>query len=219
MRPARDTKRIFSMTAEDVIRHFTRSDGSYLFARWGRRIVPIVFGVEDATLQVIKGACEAVTALAGHQMAETDPELGANLMWFFCKDWDELLGVPNLEQLVPDLSQLVARSKDADANQYRIFRFDSHNAIRAAFVFIRMDAHLERAPADALALSQMLQVILLWSDKAFMDRSALLRDPDTGHTILRPEIAAIVRAGYDLTLPATADDPSHGMRLGARVPC
>ena len=63
---------------------FTRADGSYLFARWGRPIVPVVFGVDDATLAVIKGAFEAVVALAGHRMAETDPELGANLMVFFC---------------------------------------------------------------------------------------------------------------------------------------
>lgn len=205
------------MTPEDVTAHFMRSDGSYLFARWGRPIVPIVFGVEEATLQVIKGACEAMVALAGHKMAETDAELGANLMWFFCRDWDELLGVPNLDQLVPDLAPLAHKLKEAEANQYRIFRFDDANAIRAAFVFIRMDEHLSDVPADALALSQMAQVILLWSDTAFTDRSALLRDPETGHTILRPEIAAIVRASYDLNLPATSDDPSHGLRLGARV--
>ena len=34
---------------------FTRHDGGYLFARWGRPIVPVVFGVDDATLSVVKG--------------------------------------------------------------------------------------------------------------------------------------------------------------------
>ena len=52
---------------------FTRGDGSYLFARWGRPMVPVVFGVEDATLPVIKGAFEAVVTLAGHRMEETRP--------------------------------------------------------------------------------------------------------------------------------------------------
>ncbi|MEM9716766.1 MAG: hypothetical protein AAF826_09640 [Pseudomonadota bacterium] len=205
------------MTPEAVADHFTRADGSYLFARWGRPIVPIVFGVEEQTLQVIKGACEAMVALAGHQMDEADTELGANLMWFFCRDWDELLDVPNLDQLVAGLDGLVTRLKEADSNQYRVFRFDDQNAIRAAFVFIRMDEHLSEVPADALALNQMVQVILLWSDTAFTDRSPLLRDPETNATILQPDIAAIVRAGYDLSMPAYATDPAHGLRLAARV--
>lgn len=101
------------MTHDDIARLFTRSDGSYLFARWGRPIAPIVFGVEDATLEVVKGALEAVVTLAGHQMAETDPELGSNLMFFFFRDWDELLEVPDLDRLVPDLAPLVARLKGA----------------------------------------------------------------------------------------------------------
>ena len=123
------------MTGEDVEALFTRADGSYLFARWGRPIVPVVFGVEDATLRVVKGALEAVVALAGHRMAETDPELGANLMVFFFRDWAELPQVPNLDRLVPDLGPLCARLEEAEANQYRIFRFDAAGAIRAAFVF------------------------------------------------------------------------------------
>ena len=71
------------MAPEEVEALFTRSSGEYLFARWGRPIAPVVFGVEEATLQVVKGALEAVVALAGHQLAETDPELGSNLMVFF----------------------------------------------------------------------------------------------------------------------------------------
>ena len=41
---------------------FTRANGEYLFARWGRAIVPVVFGTDDATLQTVKGAIEAVTS-------------------------------------------------------------------------------------------------------------------------------------------------------------
>jgi hypothetical protein len=203
------------MGPEAVAALFTRSDGTYLFARWGRPIVPVVFGVEDTTLGVIKGALEAVVALAGHEMDEVDAELGANLMMFFCKDWDELRDVPNLERLVPDLGAVCDRLQAADANQYRIFRFDAAGAIKAAFVFLRMDAHLNAVPAEALALSQAVQVIVLWSDMAFRETSPLgMLD---GVAVLRPEIAGVIRAGYDPLLPVMARDVSHAFRVAARV--
>jgi hypothetical protein len=203
------------MTPEEITALFTRSDGSYLFARWGRPIVPVVFGVQDATLGVIKGAFEAVVALAGHRMAETDPELGANVMVFFCRDWAELPQVPNLDRLVPGLAPLCDRLIREGANQYRIFRFDPDGAIRAAFVFLRMDAHLEAVPAETLALSQAVQTILLWSDLAFRDQAPLAMT--ARGVMLRPEIAAVIRAGHDPVLPATARDPSHALRLHARL--
>ena len=52
------------MTPEAVQALFTRADGTYAFARWGRPIAPVVFGVEDETLSVIKGALEAWCASA-----------------------------------------------------------------------------------------------------------------------------------------------------------
>ena len=93
----------------DVEPLFTRADGSYVFARWGRPIVPVIFGVDDASLAMFKGAIEAVVGLAGHKMAETDPELGANVMVFFCREWAELGEVPNLDKLVPDMSSLIVK--------------------------------------------------------------------------------------------------------------
>ncbi|KNX39945.1 hypothetical protein ROTO_35060 [Roseovarius tolerans] len=195
---------------------FTRTDGTFLFARWGRAIVPIVFGVDDRTLGIVKGAIEAVVALADHKMAETDPELGANLMIFFFRDWEELREVPDLDRLVPDLGPLVDRLITAGANQYRIFRFDEAGAIRASFVFLRMDEELSAVPAETLALSQIVQTILLWSDRAFTDRSPLAALPG-GELVLRPEIGALIRAGYDPVLPAVAQDPSHALRLSARL--
>ena len=203
------------MTREAVAALFTRSDGSYLFARWGRPIVPVVFGVDDATLAVVKGAVQAVVALAGHDMEEVDAELGANLMIFFCRDWDELQSVPNLERLVPGLDALCDRLAAADANQYRIFRFDAVGAIKAAFVFLRMDAHLTAVPAETLALSQAVQTIVLWSDLAFRDASPLAMVGDLA--VLRPDIAGVIRAGYDPVLPGVATDASHALRLAARV--
>ena len=205
------------MNPEAVAQLFTRSDGAYLFARWGRPIVPVVFGVEDATLAVVKGAVEAVVLLAGHRMAGTDPELGANLMVFFLRDWAELLVVPGLDHLVPELAPLCARLEAKAANQYRLFRFDASGAIRAAFVFLRMDAALAALPAADLALAQAVQVILLWSDRAFVAGSPLARLG--GQAVLRPEIAAVIRAGYDRVLPGVARDPGHALRLAARISC
>lgn len=203
------------MTAEDVAALFTRADGQFLCARWGRPIVPVVFGVEEATLSTFKGAFEAVCLLAGHRMGETDPDLGANLIVFFCRDWDELRHVPHLDRLVPDLYPLVDRLEAEAANQYRIFRFDAGGAIRAAFVFLRMDKHLSAVPAEVLALVQAVQTILLWSDRAFLGQSPLVEVE--GQIILRPEIGAVIRAAYDPVLPAVATDASHALRLAARL--
>ncbi|MGK7651757.1 hypothetical protein ACSQ76_04825 [Roseovarius sp. B08] len=204
------------ISPDDVEALFTRADGSYLFARWGRPIVPVVFGTDDKTLEIVKGAVEAVVMMAGHQMAETDPELGVNLMFFFFREWDELLEVPDLDRMIPELGPLVARLKEADANQYRIFRFDEAGAIKASFVFLRMDEQLSRVPADTLALAQVAQTILLWSDTAFTDRSVLAQAGE-GQVILRPDIGAVIRAGYDPVMPAVAQDASHALRLSARL--
>ncbi|MEX1235013.1 MAG: hypothetical protein WEB56_08525 [Roseovarius sp.] len=205
------------MTPEEIETYFTRSDGSYLCARWGRPIAPVVFGVDDATLAVVKGAIEAVAQLAGHEMVETDPELGANLMVFFFREWDELLELPDLGRMIPELDPLVTRLKEADANQYRIFRFESDGAIKAAFVFLRMDEHLSAVPAETLALSQAVQTILLWSDTAFQDRSALALLPGQEGAVLRPDIGQLIRAAYDPILPRAAQDAAHALRLGARL--
>lgn len=205
------------LTPEEIQALFTRSDGSYGFARWGRPIAPIVFGVQEETLQVVKGAVEAVATLAGHQLAETDPELGSNLMFFFFRDWAELLDVPDLGRLIPDLPPLVARLQEADASQYRAFRFDDTGAIQASFVFLRMEGAMADIPAETLALSQAAQIILLWADQAFANTSPLAVLPETGATILRPEIAAIIAAGYDRMMPPSANDASHALRLFARL--
>lgn len=203
------------MTPDQVEALFTRGDGRYLFARWGRPIAPVVFGVEDGAIGVLKGAIEALCALAGHEMAEVDPELGSNLMMFFCRDWDELLGVPDLDRLVPDLGPLVGRLKETDANQYRVFRFDEAGAIKACFIFLRMDDQLSSVPAETLALSQIVQSIVLWSDVAFRETSPLAVAAQT--TVLRPDIAQVIRAGYDPVLPVMAQDASHALRLFARL--
>ncbi len=203
------------MEVAEIEALFTRESGDFAFARWGRPIAPIVFGVTDETLSVVKGALEAVMVLSGHQMAETDPELGSNLMVFFFREWDELPEVPGLDRLIPELGPLVARLKSVEANQYRIFHFDPDGAIKACFVFLRMDEELSVVPAETLALSQIVQSVLLWSDTAFRAKSPLAVAGDK--TILRPDISTLIRAAYDPVLPAAAQDPSHALRLAARV--
>ncbi len=215
------------LTPDQIEAHFSRADGSYGFARWGGRpIVPVVFGgVEEATLQTVKGAIEAVVTLAGHKMAETDPELGANLMLFFFRDWDELLDVPNLDKMVPDLPALVARLKaGGDASQYRGFRFDDQGgAIQACFTFVRMAGGMEKLSAETIALTQAVLAMLTWADAAFARQSPLAVLPGEGgpdgggETVLRPEVGALIAAAYDPVLPVAAQDASHALRLFARM--
>lgn len=204
------------MTPDQITALFTGPEG-YRFARWGRPIVPVVFGVEEATLEVVKGAVEAAVALAGHKMAETDPELGANLMVFFFRDWAELIEVPNLEKMIPDLGPLVARLSAAGATQYRAFRFDDEGGIQAAFVFVRMGGGMEKLPAETIALTQAVLSLLAWGEGAFADTSPLALHPETGATILKPDVAGLIRAAYDPVMPLAANDPSHALRLFARM--
>lgn len=205
----------FALSPDEIEAHFTRSDGTFVFARWSRPMAPVVFGVEDATLSTIKGAFEALAALVDRPLVETDPELGANCMVFFCREWQDLAEVPGLDRLVPDMGPLLGRLESAEANQYRIFRFDAAGGIRAAFVFLRMDAHLAAVSAETLALSQVVQTMLLWSDTAFHDKAPLAVAGDT--VILRPDIAGLIRAAYDPVLPDATQDPSHALRLAARL--
>ena len=207
---------------QTVAAYFTRSDGSFVFSRWGRPMAPVVFGVADRTLATVKGAFEAVAALTGRRLADVDPELGANLMLFFVRDWQEVRQTPDLDRLIPDLGALIDRLEAAEANQYRVFRFDATGAIRACFAFVKMDRHMAAVPAETLALTQAVQAALLWSDRAFAHdmegapRSMLARTA-RGHTILAPQVADLLRAAYDPVLPDHARDPSHALRLAARM--
>lgn len=204
------------MTPDEIKSLFTRN-GTYAFARWGRPIVPVVFGVEDTTLSVVKGALEAVTTFAGHEMAETDPELGVNLMIFFFRDWAELLDVPNLDKMIPDIARIVAKLSQADAVQYRTFRFDEAGAIKAAFAFVRMGGGMEKLDAETVAMMQAAQIMLTWGEGAFATTSPLAKHPDNGMTMLRPEIADLIRAAYDPVMPVAAHDAAHALRLAARM--
>ena len=204
------------MTPDQVESLFTRSDGSFQFARWGRPLAPVVFGTDDATLDVFKDAIRAVAGLGDLGLTDTDPELGVNLPVFVVADWAELAEVPHLGQLIPDLAELLPRLQAAGANQYRSFRFDADGAIRLCVILLRNDENLQATSAQTVATAQMAQSMLLWSDTAFSDESPVALLPEGG-AIVRPQIAALIRAAYDPVLPAFAREPAIAHRLAARA--
>ena len=59
--------------------------------------------------------------------------------------------------------------------------------------------------------------MLRWGEAAFAGSSPLALHPETGAAVLRPEIAEVIRAAYDPVLPDAAEDPSHALRLFARI--
>ncbi|WP_226554114.1 hypothetical protein [Celeribacter naphthalenivorans] len=203
------------ITPDRIEEFFTRSNGDYVFARWGRPIAPVVFGVEDETLVTVKSAIEACVAIAGHRIEEMDPELGTNLMVFFLSDWAELLDVPHMGDLIPDLEARVATLQSRGAHQYRAFRFDDQGAIKACFTFVRMGGAMDEVPAEVIALSQAVQAMLLWSDVEFTQDSPLAVTSEG--TVVRPDVANVLRAAYNPMLPNAARDASHALRLYARV--
>ena len=187
------------MTPERIAALFTRGDGSYLCARWGRPVAPVIFGLADESLDVFRAAIRAGFAHAGHPVAETDPEMGANLMLFFVRDWPELSGVPDLDRLTgsPGLPE---RLQAEGADQYRLFRFDGDGGIRACLVFLRMGGALADSHPAALA-------------EAVVRRSTL---SFAGEVAAGPELAALIRGAYDPVRPVAATDSAHALRLAAR---
>jgi len=93
------------------------------------------------------------------------------------------------------------------------FGFEQDGAIRAVFVFLRMDGALADTPADVLALAQAARAMLLWSDGTAP--AMVAAGPDGA--ALAPAVARLIRAAYDPALPAVAADSSHALRLAARM--
>ena len=187
------------MEPDRIDQLFTR-DGRYLCARWGRPVAPVIFGLADETLDIFRGVTRAALAHARHPIAETDPEMGANLMSFFLRDWDELASVSDLAELTgqPDLP---ARLASHGASQYRIFRFDADGGIRACMTFVNMGGVLADVHPAHLAEGLVMRAMLTFAQDV----------PPSA------ELAALIRAAYDPVMPVVGTDPSHALRLSARM--
>ncbi len=202
---------------ESQIEALFTHDGQYRFARWGREIAPVVFGTNDKSLEAIKAAFAAVAGIANMKLAETDPELGANFLVFFCSKWEEIGEVPDLDKLMPGLEGLIGQLNRAGANQYRHFAFDAQGGIKMCILLIRVDAEMSKLSVQALATDQMARSILLWSESAFLLKSPIGIVEANNMAIVRPPIAAVIRCAYDASMPVMAQDPSHTLRLASRV--
>lgn len=196
---------------------FTTPDNTYRFARWGRQLAPVVFGVGDESLPHLKDAIAQTVGITGGVLAETDPELGANFMWFFCRDWAELREVLNLGDLLPDFENLVDALTSQGASRYRSFGYDKDGAVQLCVVLIRVDAATEALSIQALGTSETFQSLLTWSEGAFSQVSPIATVKENNMCIVKPEFAAIVRAAYDPMMPVSSDDPSHALRVAARA--
>lgn len=189
------------MTPDEIAAAFTWDEGQFRFARWRRPLVPVVFGVDDATLVRFKAALTAAAALARHPMAETDPEQGANLMIFVARDWAEVAGLPDLDGLVPGLRGQIEGLAARRATQFIHTRFEADGALRALIVFVVLAGAMAEVAAEDLARALALRAMLHWRS----DR-------------LAPAAArALLAAAYDPVLPDAATDPALALRLAARV--
>lgn len=189
-----------TMTPESIATLFTGADGRFLCARWGRPVAPVIFGLADESLAIFRGALTAALRHAGHPLAETDPESGANWLCFAVRDWQELAGLPDLDRMT-GLPDLPARLMGQGADLYRLFRFDEAGAIRACFTFLNLGGARAQAHPAPLAEAVAMNSLLTWAREIAPS----------------PELAALIRAAYDPVLPSVARDASHGLRLAARL--
>nr|WP_111298965.1 hypothetical protein [Paracoccus saliphilus] len=201
MKATEQEPRDAAWNAETIGPLFTDAGGTFLCARWGRPVAPVVFGLADASLDIFRAAIRAGFGHAGHPMADTDPETGANLMLFFVRDWNELSAVPDLNRLT-GLDDLPQRLSGQNADQYRLFRFDDRGGIRACLTFLNMGGALGEAHPGRLAEKVMMQSALTFA-----------RDISPSASL-----AALIRAAYDPILPVAATEPTHALRLAARLP-
>lgn len=189
-----------SLSADAIASLFTGGDGQFLCARWGRPMAPVVFGLADETLAIFRAALQAAVSHARHALTEADPESGANWLCFAVRSWEELAGLPDLDRMT-GLADLPARLAGQRAASYRLLRFDGAGAIRACFTFLNLGGVLGEAHPGMLAEAVAMGSLLTWARDVVPD----------------PALASLVRAAYDPVLPAVSRDPSHALRLAARL--
>jgi hypothetical protein len=189
----------------------------FRFARWGRPVVPVAFGTDEAGDRIVDEAVRAVAGAAGVSVQGLDPELGANHMTFFCGEWAELPATPGLARLLPGVEAVAERLAAAGANQYRVFGFEPGGAIRSCVTLLRYDADLQRVSAQALATAQAVRSLLLWGEGAFRDAAPVALAEGSGAAEVKPWVSALLRAAYDPVLPDASSDAALAHRLAARM--
>ncbi|MEM0988096.1 MAG: hypothetical protein AAGK00_04400 [Pseudomonadota bacterium] len=199
-----------------VTRQFTRSDGSFRFARWARPLAPVIVGTDDQGCKIFEDGIRHVATVAGAEAGELDPDLGANFMVFLVNEWHELEQAPNLVRLLPNLADLIENLTTHGANQYRVFNFDPEGALRLCISLIRYDDQMQSISAQTLAVNIAFQGMLLWSDQAFRDESPFGVTND-GVCLIKPAYARLLQAAYDPVLPSVGNDPAFALRLAARM--
>lgn len=204
----------------DRIRRLFGGD-AFKFARWGGPISPVVIGLDEKGAKLFEEAIGAVADLAGAEIEDIDPEMGANFMIYVMSDWSHAERAPNLPNFLPDLPQLIARLNEANANRYRVFAFDDQGAIRAAITLLRYDEQMQAAPVDYIALTEAALGMLVFDEAgAAEDRPvamAKFEDDEDARAVLTPWHGMLLRAAYDPAIPAGSKDPSLAMRLAARI--
>lgn len=208
---------------------FTRADGTYRFARWGRPLVPAFFGLNAEGERIWREALRASSAIGGLELADEDPELGVNFMVFNCHAWAELRALPAMDRLIPDLHRLLGVLEASGANQYCIFGFapaagasaganpDAPGQIRICITLLRRDEVFATMSERALALGQTVQGLLLWSDHAFTAESPVAEIEGVGRAVVTPRLQHVLRAAYAPALPDAADDPAHAAAMAAVI--
>lgn len=205
------------LSEDEITALYTQRDGGFYFRRWGRAMAPVVFGVDDASLDALKATIEQAAGVTGQSLVETDPELGSNFMWIFCQDWDELTALPNFDKLIPDLPEKVEALKKNDAHSYRYFTFDDTGAINFCCVLVRVSGSFAAQPIQVIGMSETLMALSMFGPNAFTNRSPIAVIQENNLCVIKPEFACVIRASYDPTIPTASDDPAVVLRIKARA--
>ena len=192
----------------------------FKFARWRGPVCPVIVGVDDKSVRLFEEAIRAIAEVAGAEIDEIDPELGANFQIYVFGSWDQAKRAPNLPNFLPDLDDLIGRLTEANANRYRVFAFDDAGAIRAAITLLRYDEQMQAAPVDYIALTEATLGMLVFDEVGVAnDRPIVMARFENGdaRAILTPWHAKLLKAAYDPAIPAGSKDPNLALRLAARI--
>lgn len=188
----------------------------FQFARWGKPIAPAFCGLTDESEAVMREGFAAAAALAGLELAEEDPDLGANILVCVVERWSALPRTPGLVALIPDLAGLIVLLEAADRNQHRLVSFEPDGGLRLCVILLRYDDGMARLSGASLALGQALQALLYWSDEAFLCESPVTLRRG-GKPIVKPRFARLLKAAYAPETPIASEDPALADALAERI--